>query len=163
MIQRRAASGGCKKVIRIGGSKRDLGLDGVCSRLASQKGLPSSVGSESRMIRRPTPLKLFVQWAIHHNAKKNQIYARQTNAETKRKRRKQKVSCRSPRNYQTTSSVVRQRGLITYRPDIGFLAWAQYTLIDLISICKRSQLHKANIRLYQGLPPTASVILEDHS
>ena len=46
--------------------------------------------------------------------------------------------------------------------DIGFLAWARYTLIDLISICKRSQLREANIRLYQGLPPAESVILEDH-
>ena len=48
------------------------------------------------------------------------------------------------------------------RCSIGFLAWARYTLIDLISICKRSQLREANIRLYQGLPPAESVILEDH-
>ena len=45
---------------------------------------------------------------------------------------------------------------------IGFLAWAQYVLIDLISICKHSQLCKDNIRFYKGLPLTASVILEDH-
>ena len=45
---------------------------------------------------------------------------------------------------------------------IGFLAWARYALIDLKSICKRSQLRDDNIRLYQGLPLAASVILEDH-
>ena len=37
------------------------------------------------------------------------------------------------------------------RKDIGFLAWARYTLIDLISICKRSQLREANIRAYHQL------------
>ena len=35
MNRRRAARGGCENIIRIGGSERDLGRDGVCSGVAS--------------------------------------------------------------------------------------------------------------------------------
>jgi hypothetical protein len=45
---------------------------------------------------------------------------------------------------------------------IGFLVWARYGLMDLISLCKRSQLREDNIMLYQVLLPAADVILEDH-
>jgi hypothetical protein len=57
---RKAANGGCEKVIRRRGSKGYLGWVGVCSGLASQKSLPSSIGSRGGLKCMATPSMLFV-------------------------------------------------------------------------------------------------------
>ena len=100
--RRRAASSRCENIIRLRGSKRDLGWDGVCSGSASQKSLPSSINNQGGWKCMPTPFTLVVRWAIHHYARKTEIYALSSKKE--KEQRKKGCELLSPRCCQSMSS-----------------------------------------------------------